>query len=97
MPINVKRRADKDAPADAAEAGEGGTFSLFMLRPNWFSLDQTDGDEFIDEEPQHQRRWKDLTICTSPILRIGTVKVSRRSAPVFSSKTSVTRAVTTGR
>jgi hypothetical protein len=49
MPISVKRRADKDAPADAAEAGEGGTFSLFMLRRNWFSLNQTDGDEFIAE------------------------------------------------
>ena len=49
MPISVKRRADKDAPADSAEAGEGGTFSMFMLRPNWFSLNQTEGDEFIAE------------------------------------------------
>ena len=36
MPISVKRRADKDAPADSAEAGAvaegGGTFSMFMLR-----------------------------------------------------------------
>ena len=38
MPISVKRRADKDAPADTTEAGEGGTFSMFMLRPNWFCL-----------------------------------------------------------
>ncbi len=49
MPISVKRRADKDAPTDSAEAGEGGTFSMFMLRPNWFSLNQTEGDEFIAE------------------------------------------------
>ena len=49
MPISVKRRADKDAPADSAGAGEGGTFSMFMLRPNWFSLNQTEGDEFIAE------------------------------------------------
>ena len=53
MPISVKRRADKDAPADSAEAGavgEGsGTFSMFMLRPNWFSLNQTEGDEFAVE------------------------------------------------
>jgi hypothetical protein len=49
MPISVKRRADKDAPADSAEAGEGGTFSLFMLRPNWFSLNQTEGDAFTAE------------------------------------------------
>jgi hypothetical protein len=49
MPISVKRRADKDAPADTGEAGEGGTFSMFMLRPNWFSLNQTEGDEFTAE------------------------------------------------
>ena len=53
MPISVKRRADKDAPADSAEAGavgeSGGTFSMFMLRPNWFSLNQTEGDEFAAE------------------------------------------------
>ena len=52
MPISVKRRADKGAPADtgeAGEAGEGGTFSMFMLRPNWFSLNQTEGDDFTAE------------------------------------------------
>jgi hypothetical protein len=52
MPISVKRRADKDAMADTGEtgqAGEGGTFSMFMLRPNWFSLNQTEGDEFTAE------------------------------------------------
>ncbi|MBE0548366.1 MAG: DUF1738 domain-containing protein [Rubrivivax sp.] len=49
MPISVKRRADKDAPAESVEAGEGGTFSMFMLRPNWFSLNQTEGDEFTAE------------------------------------------------
>jgi hypothetical protein len=53
MPISVKRRADKDAPADSAEAGavgaSSGTFSMFMLRPNWFSLKQPEGDEFAAE------------------------------------------------
>ena len=49
MPISVKRRTDKRAPADTGEAGEGGTFSMFMLRPNWFSLNQTEGDEFAAE------------------------------------------------
>jgi hypothetical protein len=49
MPISVKRRADQDAPADSDEAGEGGTFSMFMLRPNWFSLNQTEGEEFTAE------------------------------------------------
>jgi hypothetical protein len=49
MPVSVKRRADKDTPADATEKGEGGTVSVFMLRPNWFSLTQTEGDEFVAE------------------------------------------------
>lgn len=49
MPISVKRRTEKDAPADNGEAGEGGTFNMFMLRPNWLSLNQTQGDEFIAE------------------------------------------------
>jgi N-terminal domain of anti-restriction factor ArdC len=56
MPIKVKRRAGKDVSADiseSADAGDvadsGGTFSRFMLRPNWFSLTQTDGDEFTAE------------------------------------------------
>jgi len=53
MPISVKRRADKNAPADSADAGavgeSRGTFSVFMLRPNWFSLNQTEGDEFAAE------------------------------------------------
>jgi hypothetical protein len=53
MPISVKRRTDKDAPADSAEAGavegSGGTFSMFVLRRNWFSLTQTEGDAFTAE------------------------------------------------
>jgi N-terminal domain of anti-restriction factor ArdC len=56
MPITVKRRADKDASVDTSaltDAGDlvesGGTFSRFMLRPNWFSLTQTEGAEFTAE------------------------------------------------
>jgi N-terminal domain of anti-restriction factor ArdC/IrrE N-terminal-like domain len=56
MPINVKRRADKDAAATANDVDaltaltEGGTsFSLFILRPNWFSLTQTEGEAFTAE------------------------------------------------
>jgi N-terminal domain of anti-restriction factor ArdC/IrrE N-terminal-like domain len=56
MPITVKRRADKDASADTsalADVGDvvesGGTFSRFMLRPNWFSLTQTEGHDFTAE------------------------------------------------
>lgn len=51
MPISVKRRANKDPPADSGEAApavdSGATFSMFLLRPNWFSLNQTEGKEFI--------------------------------------------------
>jgi len=56
MPVSVKRRADKNAPTEPAVSAEaavavdgGGTFNKFMLRPNWFSLNQTEGDEFIAE------------------------------------------------
>ncbi len=59
MPINVKRRGDKamgkcKGEGGGARAEDGviagsGTFSLFTLRPHWFSLDQTEGAEFIAE------------------------------------------------
>jgi hypothetical protein len=53
MPISVKRRTGKDAPAGTAEEGAavdgGGSFSLFMPRPNWFSLNQTEGDAVTAE------------------------------------------------
>ncbi|GEM_PF-188504 len=56
MPISMKRRADKNAPTEPAASAEvadavdsGGTFNKFMLRPNWFSLNQTEGDEFTAE------------------------------------------------
>ena len=50
LPVSV-RRHDKDSSARAEEggAGEGGTFNVFILRPNWFSLDQTEGAEFVPE------------------------------------------------
>ena len=49
MPVSVKRRAAKEAPAADAESGEGGTYSVYMLRPNWFSLEQTEGEDFVPE------------------------------------------------
>ena len=49
MPISVKRRAAKDATAADAESGEGRSYSVYMLRPNWFSLEQTEGEEFAPE------------------------------------------------
>src|SRR5450755_554533 len=51
MPVSVKRREKKDAAAGVAECGEGegGRFNVFMLRANWFSLDQTVGTDFAPE------------------------------------------------
>jgi hypothetical protein len=43
MPVTMTNK-DKD---DADEPG--GTFQTFMLRPNWFSFEQTDGAEFAPE------------------------------------------------
>ena len=70
MPVSVKRRADKDALADSAEAVEGGTFSMFMLRPNWFSLNQTEGDEFAVES---------VTPCVGCRHRYGRARHHRRT------------------
>ncbi len=48
MPVHVKPREKGEAPA--TETGEGGgVFNVFILRPNWFSLDQTEGAEFVPE------------------------------------------------
>ncbi len=48
MPVSVKRQEQN--VSEAVEAGEGGgSFNVFILRPNWFSLDQTEGAEFIPE------------------------------------------------
>lgn len=47
MPVTVKRKAvDVDA---AGEESANGTYTIFLLKRNWFSLDQTDGDEFKPE------------------------------------------------
>jgi len=45
MPVTI-RRQDRDE-----ETGEDQEiqYQTFMLRPNWFSLDQTEGETFIDE------------------------------------------------
>lgn len=48
LPVNVKRRATESTEA-AGGSEEGGTFSVYMLRPNWFSLDQTEGEPFTPE------------------------------------------------
>lgn len=55
MPITVKRRA-----TDAGDAGDAGAdneerlMTLFKLAPRWFSLEQTEGEDYIEpiESPQ---------------------------------------------
>ena len=51
MPVSVRRKERNDASSveAEAEAGEGGAFNIFRLRANWFSLDQTEGAEFVPE------------------------------------------------
>ena len=41
MPVSVKRRAANDATAADAEVGEGGTYSVYMLRPNCIASKRT--------------------------------------------------------
>ena len=47
MPVSVKRKADRSSSGEAADAGD--SFGVFMLRPHWFSLNQTEGDAFTAE------------------------------------------------
>ena len=51
MPVSVRRKEKNEASSveAEAEAGEGGAFNIFRLRANWFSLDQTEGAEFVPE------------------------------------------------
>ena len=52
MPVNVKRREKEGVAADiVAGSGEepGATFDVFALRAHWFSLDQTEGADFVPE------------------------------------------------
>ena len=48
MPVSVRRQEKNDA-ADIYAGEGGGAFNVFILRPNWFSLDQTEGAEFAPE------------------------------------------------
>ena len=54
MPVPVKRSSKSEDTkgterSDAAGDDKASTFNVFMLRPNWFSLDQTEGDDFVPE------------------------------------------------
>lgn len=46
LPVTIKRKAADEA---AGESNEAGSYQVFMLKPHWFSLDQTDGAEFAPE------------------------------------------------
>ena len=51
MPVTVTHCQDKaDTDHAAADDKESGGFTVFMLRNNWFSLDQTDGEPFAPEQ-----------------------------------------------
>ena len=41
MPVTIKR---KDKDEHTLEEGAGGAYMIFLLKRNWFSLDQTEGD-----------------------------------------------------
>ena len=51
MPVSVKRREKKGAAAESSECSDdkGAAFNVFMLRTNWFSLEQTEGANFEPE------------------------------------------------
>ena len=46
MPVTVKRK-DKDEVTQ--EEGTGGAYMIFLLKRNWFSLDQTEGEALQPE------------------------------------------------
>ena len=45
MPVTIRRQDRDEETGQEQEIG----YQTFMLRPNWFSLDQTEGDTFIQE------------------------------------------------
>lgn len=48
MPVTMKRKGDEDQKADE-ESSAKGTYTVFLLKRNWFSLDQTNGEEYKPE------------------------------------------------
>ena len=46
MPVTIKRKAADEATGEEIDAG---SFQAFMLKPHWFSLDQTEGDDYAPE------------------------------------------------
>jgi hypothetical protein len=50
MPVSDKRKDMIGAQTATADDEENATFTVFMLRNNWFSLDQTDGEPFAPEQ-----------------------------------------------
>ena len=53
MPITVKRRDKDDSSGDFGDTGE--VFTVFKLAPRWFSLEQTEGEDYI--EPVESPQW----------------------------------------
>lgn len=53
MPLTVKRRDKDDSSGDFGDTGE--VFTVFKLAPRWFSLEQTEGEDYI--EPVESPQW----------------------------------------
>ena len=53
MPITVKRKDKDEVSGESDDAG--GAFTVFKLAPRWFSLDQTEGEEYT--EPVESPQW----------------------------------------
>ncbi len=49
MPMSIKRRDKPDVDNDPAVTEESGVITLFKLAPRWFSLDQTEGEDFSEQ------------------------------------------------
>jgi hypothetical protein len=53
MPLTVKRRDKDDFSGASGDTGE--VFTVFKLAPRWFSLEQTEGEDYI--EPVESPQW----------------------------------------
>jgi hypothetical protein len=53
MPLTVKRRDKDDFSGASGDTGE--VFTVFKLAPRWFSLEQTEGEAYI--EPVESPQW----------------------------------------
>ncbi len=53
MPITIKRKDKSEVSGESDDTGE--VFTVFKLAPRWFSLEQTEGEEYT--EPVESSQW----------------------------------------